>query len=76
MTALTDIPLEELRNDLAETVGDIRVCEIAITHGIESYGDGQGGRDVKWRLKRNQEIKAIIEGELARRGKASVQVVQ
>jgi hypothetical protein len=63
---ITEIPDSELRNDLAETEMDIKVCEVALLHGIAEYN----GKSTEERLIANKEIKAVIEQELKRRNNA------
>ena len=67
MTAIKDISTEELIDDLAETITDILVCEVALLRGIESYGENNS---TSYRLSANMQIKKIIEDELAARGDA------
>ena len=58
-----------LRDDLAETIGDIVLCEHALDIGVEEYSGGP----VVERLEVNQRIKVAIDSELARRmGKLEV----
>jgi hypothetical protein len=68
--SITEIPTSELQDDLAETLGDIQVCELALLHGIETYGTG---KSVQYRLNTNCLIRDQIREELARRGVASAQ---
>jgi hypothetical protein len=63
MADIQALPLKELVNDWTESVNDIRLCEVALSRGITEYN----GRDVKSRLERNKQIKAMIDAELERR---------
>lgn len=62
---ISEIPTGELIDDLAETEGDIKVCELALLHGIEKYGTG---KSVTYRLNTNRMIRDQIAAELQRRG--------
>jgi len=73
MINITTIPLSELKNDLAETVIDIKVCDLALLHGIVTYS---GGQSTSERLRINKEIKAKIEAEIDKRGLSSNPIPQ
>jgi hypothetical protein len=60
---ITEIPTSELKNDLTESLLDIKVCEVAQAHNITRYKGGS----VKRRLNVNRKIVEAIEAELARR---------
>jgi hypothetical protein len=60
---ITEIPTSELKNDLAESLLDIKVCEVARAHNITRYKGGS----VKHRLDTNRAIVQKIKAELARR---------
>lgn len=62
--SISEIPTSELQSDLADTDIDIQVCELALIHGVESYGTG---KSVRYRLTANRQIRDQIEAELARR---------
>ena len=64
---ISEIPTGELQDDLAETEGDIKVCELALLHNITSYGTG---KSVEYRLVTNKMIRDQIKAELERRGEA------
>ncbi len=69
MSNLSCIPLAELLTDRAETVTDIKLCEFAIRHGIESYGGkGHDEKSVQERLDANRRILSAINDELKERG--------
>ena len=59
-----DIPTAELRNDLAEAQGDVKLCELALLNGIDTYSGGS----VQARLDGNRRVIAVITAELQRRG--------
>lgn len=63
---LSDIPDEELIQDLAETQEDIVLCEFAIAHGVETYNEDNSS--VLERLNMNKAMEIIIKEELERRG--------
>lgn len=63
---ITKAPDAELLIDLAESIADIKICELALLHSIETYS---GGR-VAERLEGNRNIVEMIEAELSRRARA------
>lgn len=62
---IQEIPTKELKDDLAASVADIKICELALLHNITEYG---GSCSTQERLKVNQKIVAKIKEELKRRG--------
>jgi hypothetical protein len=60
---IAKIPMQELLDDLAESVDDIRVCQMALSQGITQYSGGE----VQRRLDVNLGIKEKIEKEILRR---------
>jgi len=64
MTDLSDIPTNELLADLAESIADIRICELALVQGVTHYSVD---KSVNYRLKINKQIVTKIEAELNRR---------
>jgi len=60
--------LWELESDRAACIEDNRLCEDALSRGIETYFDGH--EDVRERMAQNTRIIAIIDAELARREEA------
>lgn len=61
--SLAHIPDEDLFNDLAETVSDIKLCHLAQLHQIKDYSGGT----VLDRLQANLRIKETILSEIDRR---------
>ena len=55
------IPINELRDDLAASLGDIRVCELALLHKIDTYS---GGDSTQRRLDVNKAIVEMINERL------------
>ncbi len=64
---ITQLPLEELHEDLAASFCDIKVCNLALLHNIFTYGET--GKSVVKRLSINEQIVVKINCELARRDK-------
>ncbi len=62
-TDITKIPQQDLLNDRAASLSDIKICELALLHDIQEYSKG----GVQERLKINQGIVAVIDKELVRR---------
>ena len=60
---ITTIPTSELRQDLQDSLNDIKVCQLALTHRVEAYSGGS----VQERLDKNQHFVKVITAELARR---------
>ena len=60
---ITTIPTSELKQDLEDSQVDIKVCQLALVHRIESYSGGS----VQERLDKNQHFVKVITAELARR---------
>ena len=60
---ITAIPTNELRQDLQDSLNDIKICQLAINHGIEAYSGGS----VQHRLNENRRFVKVITAELARR---------
>jgi len=58
------IPTSELIDDLYDTVADIELCEMAVTHGVKEYSGGS----IQERLIENKIIEGKIRKELWRRG--------
>jgi hypothetical protein len=65
MIDIETIPTFELKEDLAESIGDIELCERAIKAGVTTYGKNES---VQNRLDANKRIKQKIETELKKRG--------
>lgn len=66
MSDILQIPLQELLDDRAASLADIKVCELAFLHGVKEYGNGYS---IQNRLDANQNIVNVIDKELARRKK-------
>jgi hypothetical protein len=60
---ITTIPTNELLDDLADSQSDIKVCQLALTHRIETYSGGL----VQERLDKNRHFVKVITAELERR---------
>lgn len=58
---------EELAADFRESLDDALVCGLALANGLDQYGDGKGGRDVRHRMKVNLAILQRIHAELKKR---------
>lgn len=68
MGKFPEIPTQKLHEDLKATIADIDLCNLAISLGMTEYTNHKGERqDVINRLKRNKEIKILIEEELKER---------
>lgn len=65
MADVTKFTTDELMEDLYGCIADVKLCDIAIGHGIFSYSDGES---VEERKEKNQKIIVIIKNELERRG--------
>ena len=68
---IKNIPTAELEQDLQDSQNDISACELALSLGINSYGDGKGARNVKYRLEENKRFVKITTKELKRRKKGN-----
>ncbi len=64
MVDITQIPQQELLDDKAGSVADIKVCELALLHDIKEYGKGESAPD---RLTGNQQAIDTIDKEIGRR---------
>ena len=64
MEPIASITTEQLLDDRAASEMDIQMCDIALLHQIEYYGDGSS---VAKRRKINEKIIGIIDAELERR---------
>lgn len=62
---ITQLPDEELYQDLWDSLADVQMCKIALAQGITHYGEDQDS--VAQRLVDNKAIIAIILVELKRR---------
>lgn len=60
---ISKIPIQELLNDRLESINDIKVCELALLHGIEKCSGGS----VQERLDVNRQYIIKIDEELKRR---------
>jgi hypothetical protein len=65
---IADIASSELRTDLVDSYRDAEVCRAALKVGVVQYSGGS----VANRLKANEEMIALIEAELMRRGESPV----
>ena len=63
---ITTIPTDELIADLNDSKDDIKVCQLALTHNIDTYSGGS----VRSRLEKNRGFVEVITAELTRRGAA------
>lgn len=77
MSDLSHIPLEELKQDLSDSISDANWCRFALNLGITVL---PSGGDVQYRLQKNEEFISIISVEIARRendgGEANAGVCQ
>ena len=60
---IENIPIDELRKDLNDTIDDIRICALTLLCGIERYSGGS----VKSRIEKNERIQALIDSEINHR---------
>lgn len=63
MVDITTIPASELESDLLDSQNDIKVCELALLHGVTFYSQGS----VNDRLEKNKYFVKVITAELERR---------
>jgi hypothetical protein len=66
---IATIPTQELLTDLLDSLTDIKVCQLALTHGIETYSGGS----ITERMHKNEYFVEVITAELERRGVATTQ---
>lgn len=72
MKPIESIPTAELRRDLADVLLYIALREKELAAGIDEYSGVYSTRE---RLEMNERVCELIEAELARRGEASVVVL-
>lgn len=60
---ITKIPMEELENDLHDTIEDIAVYEMALSGGVNKYSKDSARKC----LDINKKIEKIIRNEIERR---------
>jgi hypothetical protein len=63
MADITQLPIDELLDDLGDTYADIERCKNALREGAQVYSGGS----VKDRLRVNEEIRDMIRAEIKRR---------
>jgi len=69
---IEDIPTEELKKDLQDSIDDISICSLSLAVGVYEYNDGNKKCSVQNRLDTNAEIIKVIEAELIERGEIEV----
>lgn len=73
MTDITTLSTKELLQDYADSQLDIHYCQMALAHGIVTYGENLS---VRSRLETSRGVSRTIEQELLRRGILAMDGVQ
>lgn len=61
---ITTLPISELLDDRQASLTDIKYCELALLHGVKTYGKDAS---VQHRLDVNRKVVKMIDDELTRR---------